>query len=519
MQPTSILRRGASRATVLLTGAAVVLGGISLAAAPSASASTNVSLTGVQANGQIGVPQNLVVTANLDGAACGPVLAPDATIVATVSGPGQAVGTATFTQCIGTAFQYTFQWLPSATGVFYVTAQVGGATSNSPRTQISAVPTTTRVTLANTVQLGQSTMITASVTANNGSLASPQGSVQFSIVGGGNIGAPVGLNGQVPAITTVQWTPAVLGSQSIIATYIPSSTNFSCGNTCVSAPDTVQVTNSGVKMYLANPPSFAVGAPATITAVVSVVPPSGTVRFAVNGSNIGTSAVAANGQALITWTPPVIGNYTIAAYWNGAGNLAASAQEVISVGNAPATPDQIQIVTANGTVVTPGATYQLGNGTVVTYTANTASGAVPTLTSAGPCTLTGNTLTVTQGNGQCRITASSTGGNGYGATTATVTLNLVPGAQTPRGTIRASGNIPRNTNITLATRANNVTNAGQQMRWRVTSGSNVCRITYPSNGSVRLRATRAGSCNVRATAPAVANQWNNMTVNRTYRAR
>jgi hypothetical protein len=431
----------------------------------------------------------------------------------------QAIGTATFSQCVGSTYQYTFQWIPASTGPQYINATVADGTSNATRTQINSVATVTRVTLANVVQQGTPTTITASVTANNGSLASPQGSIQFSIIGGGNIGGPVQLNNAVPSTVQIQWTPAVLGTQSIVATYIPSSANFTCGSTCASAPDTVQVTNSGVKMYLANSGTFSAGAPATLVAVVSVVPPSGSVRFTVNGSNIGSAPVGGNGQAQVAWTPPSVGTFTIGGYWNGAGNLSASAQEVVTVGNTPATPDQIRVVTSDGTVVTPGATYQAGNGTVVTYTATTASGAVPVITEAGPCTISGNTIRATQGNGQCRVTASSPGGNGFGAASATVTINLVPGTQTPRGTIRASGNIPRNTNITLATRANNVTNAGQTIRWRVTSGSNVCRITYPSNGSVRLRATRAGSCNVRATAPAIANQWNNMTVTRTYRAR
>jgi hypothetical protein len=511
--------RAFQRAVAGVGISAFVLGGLAVVAAPPAAAATSVSLTGVAANGQIGVPQNIVITASVDGGACGSILSPAATVFSTVSGPAQAVGTATFSRCVGNAFQYTFQWLPAATGVFYITASVADGSSNAVRSAITAVPTTTRITLANTVTLGQPTPVTASVTANNGSLASPQGSIQFSILGGGNIGGPIPLNNAVPSTTQLQWTPAVLGAASLIATYIPSSTNFTCGSTCVSAPDSTQVTSTGVQMYLANPPDASAGSPTTLTAVVSVVPPSGTVRFTINGSNIGVVGVQGNGQAQVSWTPPGVGTFAIGAYWNGAGNLSAAATDTITVGTAPAQSDQIRVVTADGTVLTPGASYTSGNGTTITFTATTASGAPVTFAVSGPCTLTGNTFSVNRGNGQCRVTASSVGGNGYGPTTATVTVNLIPGRQTPRGTIRASGNIPRNTNITLATRANNVTNAGQTMRWRVTSGTNVCRISYPSNGSVRLRANRSGSCNVRATAPAVSGQWNSMTVNRTYRAR
>lgn len=513
------MRSDLARAVASASAAVLAISGLALVAAPPATAATSTSLTGVQANGQIGVPQNLVITAAVDGGPCGSIQAPAATVFSTVSGPAQTLGTATFARCVGTTFQYTFQWLPAATGSFFITAQVAGSTSNAVRSAIAAVPTTTRITLANVVTLGQPTPVTASVTANNGSLASPQGSIQFAIVGGGNIGGPVPLNNAVPATTQIQWTPAVLGGQSLIATYIPSSANFTCGTTCVSAPDATQVTDTGVKMFLANPPAFSVGIPSTITAVVSVVPPSGTIRFTVNGANIGTVPVQGNGQATITWTAQAPGPVTIGATWFGAGNQTATSQEAVVVNADPIGPDQIRVVTTNGTVVTPGATYQLPNGSVVTYTATTASGSLATFSETGPCTISGNTVTVTQGNGQCRVTATSPGGNGLTATSATVIVNLVPGAQTPRGNVRASGRVNRGDTVTIVTAANNVTNAGQRMSWRVVSGSRFCELRFPSSGNIRLRAVRNGDCDVRGTAPAVEGQWNRLVVNRTYRVR
>ncbi len=515
----SFIRVALARATACASASALAVSGLALFAAPPASAATSTSLTGVQANGQIGVPQNLVITAAVDGGPCGSVAAPAAAVFSTVSGPAQRIGTATFSRCVGTTFQYTFQWLPSATGAFFITAQVAGSTSNAVRSAITAVPTTTRITVANVITLGQPTPVTASVTANNGSLASPQGSIQFSIVGGGNIGGPIPLDSALPPTTQIQWTPAVLGSQSLIATYIPSSTNFTCGASCVSAPDTTQVTATGVKMFLANPPAFSVGIPSTITAVVSVVPPSGTIRFTVNGSSIATVPVQGNGQATTSWTAQAPGPVTIGAIWNGPGNQSATSQEAVIVNADPIGPDQIRVTTTSGTVVTPGATYQLPNGSVVTYTATTASGSLATFTETGPCRITGNTLTVTQGNGQCRIVATSPGGNGLTAASGTVTANLVPGTQAPRGTVRASGRVDRGDTVTIVTSANNVTNAGQRMSWRVVNGSRFCELRFPSSGNIRLRAVRNGDCDVRGTAPAVDGQWNRLVINRTYRVR
>jgi hypothetical protein len=155
---------------------------------------------------------------------------------------------------------------------------------------------------------------------------------------------------------------------------------------------------------------------------------------------------------------------------------------------------------------------------VVTFTASTSSGSPVGFTENGPCTLTGNTFTVTQGNGQCRVTASSPGGNGLAPTSGTVTVNMVLGTQRPARPLPTS-DVRVNQNLVLAPANQNRTNAGVRMNWRITSGANRCQLRFPSNGSVQLRGLRAGTCNVRVTAPAVAGQWRSMTINRTYRVR
>ncbi len=526
MQPRiSSRRRPLGQLAGSLASAALVIGAIGVAVAPQAAASdTTVNLIGVQANGQVGVPQSLAVTAAIQGAPCGSVLAPPATIQGSVTGSTQTIGTATFASCVGNAYQYLFQWVPSSAIISYISATVSDGTSNAIRSAIAPVPTTTRITAASTVMLGQPTSVTASVTANNGSLTSPQGTIQFSVLGGGNIGGPIALNTAVPSTVQIQWTPAVLGTTSLLATYVPGPVNgvvnTTCGTSCASAPDNVVVTTTGVKMYLANPPSFSAGSPATITAVVSVVPPTGGVTFTVNGAAIAANVpVQSNGQAQAVWTPPAPGNYTLGAYWTGNGGMTGSAQDPVTVGAAAPQPDAISVAPQGQGAWSPSSVYQLGNGTQVTFTTSTASGAPVSLTAPGPCTISGTTLRITAGSGQCRLVASSLGRNGYGPATVTYTINLVPGTQSPRGTVRASGQVRRSTTITLATGAGNVTNAGQGMSWSIRSGRSSCQLRYPSNGSVRLRAVRNGSCNVRATAPAVVGQWSRMVLNRTYRVR
>lgn len=508
-----------------VTMAGVVLTGLGLAVAPpAAAANANVTLTGVQASGTVGVPQTLVVTASIQGARCGSVLAPTAIILGTSNGSTLNIGTATFTTCVGSVFQYSFQWLPASAGVVFLTASVLDSTSSASRSAIAPVSTTTRVTVADTVRLGVPTTLTASVTANGGSLMSPQGTIQFSVVGGGGIGGPVALNSAVPSTVQVQWTPAVLGQTSILATYTPASVNgtvnTTCGVSCSSAPDSVQVTSSGVLIYLANPPGFAVGLPSTITAVVSAFPPTGVVTFTVNGGPIASNVpVPPNGVVTASWAPPLPGPFTVGAYWTSSAGLRGSAQDTIVASAEPAQSDVISLAPQGQGAWSTTGQYSLRNGTSTTFVTSSSSGAPVSLTVSGPCSLVGATLTLHQGTGQCRLVASSTGGNGYGPAQAIYTVSLASGNQVPRGTVRASGDIRRGTTFTLTTRANNVTNAGQRMTWSITSGASRCELRYPSNGSVQLRAVRNGSCGVRATAAAIAGQWNRMVLNRTYRVR
>lgn len=521
---TSIpLPRVGRRVTALGAVAALGAGLLVVVAAPPAAADS-VSLTGVAANGQVGVTQSLVITAAVDGSPCGSVQPTPVTVVATNSGT-QTLGQATFANCVGQAAQYTFQWSPQSVGVSYISATIGTATSNAVRTSITAVPTITRITSANTAQVGVPIPVTASVTAINNAQFSPQGTIQFSVVGGGNIGGPVQLNNAIPSTVQIQWTPAVLGGQQLVATYTPANAgtpgaNTTCGSSCTSSPDWVQVTSTGVKMFLSDPPGFNVGETAVLTAVVSVVPPSGSVTFLINGSVIAAGVpVGSNGQAQARWVPPAAGQYTIQANWSGNNGLTASSQETATVGSAPAQPDVITLGPVGQGAWSPSGVYTMANGTSTTFQATSASGSPVTLSEPGPCTLSGMTLTATQGSGQCRLTATSIGGRGYAKNAVVYTVNLAPGTQAPVTAVRASGRVNRGSTITLVPANQNRTNAGQQMTWRVTSGSRFCKLRFPSNGAVRLHAARNGTCDVRAIAQAVPGQWNRMVLNRTYRVR
>lgn len=515
MQPISSPprhRRGVLAAAVACSALAIG----TIAGASPASAATTIGVTGVQASGTMGVNQYLTITSTVDGAPCGSVNPADQPmqVYGNVTGTNQLLGTATFQNCVNGAFQYLFPWAPAAAGTWYLFGQsVDGSKSPSYRSAVATGATTTTVSAPNTVKLGQATTVFAKVAAANGGTFSAQGTVTFSIVGGATLGTAT-LNQAIPSVASIAWTPAALGTVALQATYAPlnagqTNQNTNCGSSCTSAPDVVSVTSSGVNVYLANPPSLAAGVPSTLTAIVSAVPSTGTITFAVNGATISSGPVPVDGTATASWTPPATGNYTVAANWLGTNGQTGTSQETVAVAAAPTQSDQILVITSAGTTLVPGSTYNVPNGTNLTFTSSTASGSPLTFTETGPCTLSANAFSANSGSGQCRITASSPGGNGYGPASAVVIANLVPGMQTAALTAPASGNINAGKTVQLETAKQGKTSAGQTISWKITSGKgSICSLTFPSNGSVKLKIIKKGTCKVQANAKAVPGQWN-----------
>lgn len=504
-----------------LTAAAIV------GAAPAhAAGNYYVTMTGVQSTGTLGVNQYLTITTSLvNGSECGSVLAAPVWVYGNVNNTTTRIGQATFQSCTpGGDFQYLYAWGPSQAAVWYVYAQaVDGSQSQAYRSAINTGSTVTTVAAPNTAKVGTPTTLTATVAAANGGTFSAQGTVQFSILGGGNIGGPVTLSNAIPATASIQWTPSSVGAFSVVATYTPvnagtPTANTNCGSSCTSAPDVVSVTTSGVNVYLANPPSMAAGVPATLTAIVSAVPSAGTVTFSVNGSPIAANVpVTSAGQAQATWTPPAPGTFTVAATWNGSSGLSGTSQETVSVGAKPAQTDQIVIVTANGTTLVPGSSYTVPNGTTLTFTSSTASGSALTYSESGPCTISAGSFSTTSGTGTCLVTAASPGGNGFGPVSNSVTVNLEPGTQTAKLAAPDSGKVNVGKTVTLEKASQGKTSIGKPISWKITKGKgSVCSLSFPSNGSVKLKMKAKGKCTVKASAAGVSGQWNPYSLTRTY---
>lgn len=420
--------------------------------------------------------------------------------------------------------QQVFKFVPPHVGTY--TFSVNGVTVvNAPSVQVQPVSVNINVKAPNTVRAGQAVTINATVTPTQGVL-SPIGQIQFAIVGSGNLGQPVWLNQGSPSTASISWTPGAVGSVQFTATYIPFTINgfpdTTCANSnCTSAVDTVQVTNTGVNVFLTNPPQFFAGVPNIITAQVSVVPPTGGVTFLVNGQAFASNVpVQANGQASASWTPPAPGNYTISANWKSDTGVTGGSQETVTVSAGTGATDSIVLTPAGQASWAVGGTYQVPNGTTLTFAAATSSGSAVTLTDRGPCTISGMSLTATQGSGACTLIASSPGGRGFAPGTTTYNIQLVPGVQVADVNPPASGRYKVGRVLVLESPGQADTNAGQNIGWTIQkkgAGRKHCKLLYPNNGSVTLRVTGKGSCTVVGRAPGVAGQWQPFRLTRTYR--
>ena len=164
---------------------------------------------------------------------------------------------------------------------------------------------------------------------------------------------------------------------------------------------------------------------------------------------------------------------------------------------------------------TPGGAVTFMNGTSMALVAASESQMPVQLAVAGPCVLAGGRITAQSGAGSCTLTALTRPGNGYGGASNTYRILLAPGWQTAPLDAPASGSLTPGTRVRLG-RPGLVTTAGQTVAWRVTKGRGSCKVVRTATGATRLLVGRAGSCYVRASAPAVEGQWQAYAVFRAY---
>jgi hypothetical protein len=199
------------------------------------------------------------------------------------------------------------------------------STSTTINQQVNKASTSTSLaSSAPTAVFGQPVTFTASVSVNSPGAGSPAGTIVFkdgtTVIGTQPVSSATG---EQASITVSNLT---VGQHAISAVYSgDDSFNGSTGN----APQTVtRAQTSTLVASSANPSQSGEGVQFTAT-VSPVAPgagnPSGTVRFFVNGANLGGPATIADGVAtspnFASLTPGV---YKISATYSGDGNFVAS---------------------------------------------------------------------------------------------------------------------------------------------------------------------------------------------------
>jgi hypothetical protein len=375
------------------------------------------------------------------------------------------------------------------------------------------------VSAPNTATIGQSTTINVNVTSNGGSQYTPAGQVRLTDANGAqyvlmNLTAGPAA-GQ--SFAYYRWTPKTAGTYFFIATYIPAAGSQATASTSVQ--DAVIATPSGNTISLTAPPNLSVGTPITLVATVYPSSVQGSVGFNVNGAWISPSIPLVNGQATFPWTPTTTGKVTLGASYTTNNGGSGSTTDVVTVG-APTAIDVITLVQPGWGNWSNGGTFNLGNGSNFAFQASTLSGAPVTLSENGPCQISGLTLSVNSGSGNCTMKAVSAGGNNYAGVTYTYNINLVPGIQTANVVAPPSGSYKVGRVLVLESPSATDTNAGQNINWVIKKGGKKhCALLYPSSGAVTLRMKNKGTCTVIGKAPGVSGQWQPFQTARNYTGR
>ena len=508
-----ILGRGA-------VAGAIVLGSIGLVAAPSS------AIGGCSING--GVPFNATVgmTTQVAVETCNG----ETQLVATfANGATQSVSIGFTAGNVGTA-----AWAPQQAGATTLSLQTNGGASTGVigTATVAQTATTTIVSAPNTAVVGQPTVINVLVTSAGASTYVPTGQVRLNTGFGVNISqmalTPSIINGtvnpQAPAGATanssyafIRSTPPNEGAFTFQAQYLGDAN----ASQSTSQVDSMLATPTGGTIALHAPNAAIVGVPVALSANIFPANTAGSAGFTLNGSPISASVPFVNGVANFTWTPTAAGNFTLGVNYMTNDGRSGNTSQALVVAAGPVQTDVITLVQPGFGAWSPNGVYTLGNGTTFTFQTSTLSGAAVTLSDTGPCNLTGNTFTVDVGAGQCNLIASSPGGPGFAPVKVGYTILAVPGTQTARLAAPATGSaFQRGRTVRLENPAQGQTNAGQTIQWRVQPNSrNICRLRFPANGAVNVQLQRPGNCNLRATAPGVANAWNAFNLALRYRVR
>jgi autotransporter-associated beta strand protein len=372
-----------------------------------------------------------------------PVFGQSVALTATVTGPsGSPTPTGTVEFLNGTASLGTVE-IANGTGTLDVTslpvttstisAQYSGdsnfAPSTAPGVSILVAQASTKTTLTpstTTPVFGESVTLTAAVSAVSPGAGTPTGTVQF-FNGTTSLGTAT-LSAGLGSIST---SALALGANSITEQY-SGDTNF-LGQT--STATTLTVGQASTTTTISSTPTSPVfGQAVTITAAVVVVSPgtgtpTGTVKFMIGSTVLGTATLS-SGAADITTSSLPVGSDTISTVYSGATDFAGgNSTGTVTVGQSSTSttltvsnpiPQATESITLSAVVsaVSPGAGLPTGT---VTFLNNGTSIIGTATLSGGKATFTASALPVAVNS----ITAQYNGDTNFSSSTSTaVTVSV-----------------------------------------------------------------------------------------------
>ncbi|MGA2755506.1 MAG: Ig-like domain repeat protein [Terracidiphilus sp.] len=261
------------------------------------------------------------------------------------AGAVNASGTATFTTATLAAGTY------SITATYTGDANNGSSTSSPTSLTIALATTATAITVTpDPALVGAAITITAKVTGNGGT---PTGSVNF-IANGTTLNTAT-LAGGTASFTTSTLAP---GTYAITASYLGDPAD---------SPSTSNSISEGVGLIPTSTSlgsSVTAGPPAQVVLVATVlnngagVPPTGTVAFMSNTTQVGSATLNASGVATITPNLTAGVNYNIVAMYSGDADHSTSSSPTIPVSGTPTlfslgvNPSSVTMATSQNATVT-----------------------------------------------------------------------------------------------------------------------------------------------------------------------
>ncbi len=320
------------------------------------SASAPLALTVVQANTQTALTVSpnpalvlapITFTAQVLGNGGTPTGSVNFLANGSVIGAGtlNASGIATFTAATLAAGTY------SITATYTGDANNGSSTSSPTSLTISLATTAIAITVTpNPALVGAAITITAKVTGNGGT---PTGSVNF-IANGITLNTAT-LAGGTASFTTSSLAP---GTYTITASYLGDAADSPSNSNSISEGVGLipTATSLGSSVTSGSPPQVVLVA--TVLNAGAGIPPTGTVSFMSNATEVGSATLNASGVATITPNLTAGVSYNIVAMYGGDADHSPSSSPTIPVSGTPTlfslgvNPSSVTMATSQNATVT-----------------------------------------------------------------------------------------------------------------------------------------------------------------------